>query len=48
LCEPVPFAEVLAVKANLAGKINDLLLSLPPRSRPRSLQPSDFKSIAAR
>ncbi len=48
LCEPVPFEEVLAVKAALAGKINDLLLSLPPRSRPRSLQPSDLKSIATR
>ncbi len=30
------------------GKINELLLSLPPRSRPRSLQPSDLKSIASR
>ncbi len=48
LCEPVPFEEVLGVKATLAGKINELLLSLPPRSRPRSLQPSDLKSIAAR
>jgi len=48
LCEPVPFEEVLGVKATLAGKINELLLSLPPRSRPRSLQPGDLKSIAAR
>jgi diguanylate cyclase (GGDEF)-like protein len=48
LCEPVPFEEVLGVKATLASKINDLLLSLPPRSRPRSLQPSDLKSIGVR
>jgi diguanylate cyclase (GGDEF)-like protein len=48
LCEPVPFEQVLGVKATLASKINELLLSLPPRSRPRSLQPSDLKSIAAR
>ena len=48
LCEPVPFEEVLGVKATLASKIHELLLSLPPRSRPRSLQPSDLKSIAAR
>jgi diguanylate cyclase (GGDEF)-like protein len=48
LCEPVPFEEVLGVKATLAGKINELVLSLPPRSRPRSLQPGDLKSIAAR
>jgi diguanylate cyclase (GGDEF)-like protein len=48
LCEPVPFEEMLGVKATIAGKINDLLLSLPPRSRPRSLQPSDLKSIATR
>jgi diguanylate cyclase (GGDEF)-like protein len=48
LCEPVPFEEVLRVKATLASKINDLLLSLPPRSRPRSLQPNDLKSIGAR
>ncbi len=48
LCEPVPFEQVLGVKATLAGKINDLMLSLPPRYRPRSLQPSDLKSIAAR
>jgi hypothetical protein len=39
---------VLRVKATLASKINDLLLSLPPRSRPRSLQSNDLKSIGAR
>ncbi|HEY4970350.1 MAG TPA: EAL domain-containing protein, partial [Steroidobacteraceae bacterium] len=48
LCEPVAFEEVLGVKATLASKINELLLTLPPRSRPRSLQPSDLKSIAIR
>jgi diguanylate cyclase (GGDEF)-like protein len=48
LSDPVPFAEVLGVKASLANKINDLMLSLPSRPRPHAVRPNDVKSIANR
>jgi hypothetical protein len=33
LSDAVPFADLLGVKASLVGKIQDLLLSLPPEPR---------------
>jgi EAL domain-containing protein (putative c-di-GMP-specific phosphodiesterase class I) len=46
LSDSVPFAEVLGVKASLANKINDLMLSLPARPRPHVVRPNDVKIIA--
>jgi EAL domain-containing protein (putative c-di-GMP-specific phosphodiesterase class I) len=48
LSDAVPFAEVLGVKASLANKINDVLLSLPSRTRPRAVQSHALKSMANR
>jgi diguanylate cyclase (GGDEF)-like protein len=48
LSDPVPFGEVLGVKASLSNKINDLLLSLPSRPRPHAVRPADVTSIANR
>jgi diguanylate cyclase (GGDEF)-like protein len=41
LSDAVPFADVLRVKASLVGKIQDLLLSLPAKSRHLTPQSSD-------
>ena len=41
LSDAVPFADVLRVKAALVGKIQDLLLSLPVKSRHSTAQSSD-------
>jgi diguanylate cyclase (GGDEF)-like protein len=48
LCSPVPFEEILGVRASLADTINHLLLSLPQRARQRAPQSNELKSIAAR
>ena len=46
LCSPVPYAEVLGVRATLADTIHNLLLSLPPRARQRASLSKELKSIA--
>jgi EAL domain-containing protein (putative c-di-GMP-specific phosphodiesterase class I) len=41
LSDAVPFADVLRLKASLVGKIQDLLLSLPAKSRHSTPESSD-------